>query len=195
MINMVEEYGPLGDGRRTNMGNLIHLRRTEEMAVVDEEFAGLITQSLAVAGWSVSEACREAGIPWSALEHARLGNRVLSVKYIHRLVVALMEKGQGEAALMLCKPFLPEGMLIRLKGIKNNYNTWRDEVAAMQMVIEQVVIAIEDGRVDLFELETIERAAHVAAGMVIDQVEECREKLRSKHAEPRIAGAKLRATG
>ena len=56
MIVMTTEYGPLGEAGRTNMSNLIHLRRTPEMAIVDEEFAGLITQALACADWSVSAA-------------------------------------------------------------------------------------------------------------------------------------------
>lgn len=178
------------------MSESIHWSTT---MVVDEEFAGLLTQVLEVAGWSVSEACREAEIPYSALENARLGNRILSVKYINRLITVLMEKERGQAALMLVKPFLPEGLLIRLSGIKNNLSTWRDEVVAMQGVIEQVLIAVEDGTVTAYELETIERAAHLAAGMVLDQVVATREKLRREREEraraPRIAGAPLRATG
>jgi hypothetical protein len=202
MIDMIDEYGASrGLGRRTNLSKVIHLRRPVEMCRVDEEFAGLITKALAVAGWSVSEACREAEIPYPALENARLGNRVLSNKYVRALIVALLREQRSEAALMLAGPFLPGGYLIRWKGTRNNLQTWRDEVAAISIVIEQITVSIEDGNVDRYELDTIERAVHVMSGMLLDQVEASREALKQKaadRAQPqpvRIAGARVRATG
>lgn len=165
------------------------------MPRVDQEFAATIARALEIAGWGVCEASRRAGITERILSDARAGNCILSNRNVRALIIAMLDEGHTEAALMLAGPFLPDGALIYYRGASNDLSTWSDEIAATFALLGVTVSALEDGAVTRRELEEIRRSQHLATGMWLDQIEAVELRIKAQQRPPRIAGAALQRTG
>lgn len=191
MIHMSTDYGPLGDGRRAKMGNVIQLRGIT-MCRVDERFSEAITQALALADWSMNYACQLSDIPYVQLNESRNGNRILSNDHVQRLITAFVAHNKIESANIILEQFVPSGVLVDWRSAQKSKSSWSENVAAEQRVIADIVQSIEDGSVTLSELNRIEHSLRSATSMIMDKIVSTREEIEQRR-ERRIAGAPIQA--
>lgn len=170
------------------------------MPRVDTEFADTVARALEMAGWSVSEAARLSGVPYTNLEQGRNANRHFSPADLRRLILALLEAEQVRAAWEIANYFKPGGCVIQFAASDqhNNLATFRDEMEQASILWRTVLLSYEDdGRIDLNELAIIERLAHIFCGMVLDQCRAERDRIyqRAEGVQPTkgIAGYAAKA--